>query len=242
MKFIRYGSLVPQDHDISDGTFFHTPPVERGIYAFPEGFVEPFLLGGIGSGSLQNGRYSYLKDENGNRFIGTYSDFYGKDNKTHESSYYSWTYDGWLPEWEEYFKKHKIKLNDARLWVLHSTDAEQSAAAEDAEQLKDTRSYSIVVENKPRRFTHSGNIWHHFTDEPEWVQFVKPCDVIRRSGSWVETDIRTYKKALEKFIRCSRYDAHVNRDTHKTYDGPSSGVPLKYFDKDWCEVFIEEVI
>ena len=43
MKFIRYGSLVPQDHDISDEGFFHTPPVERGIYAFPEGFVEPFL-------------------------------------------------------------------------------------------------------------------------------------------------------------------------------------------------------
>lgn len=241
MNFIRYGNLVPQDHDISDRTF-HTAPVERGIYAFPEGFVEPFLLGGIGSGSLQNGRYRYLKDDNGERFVGTYSDFYGTDNKTDTTGGLKWKYDGWLAKWEEYFRRHKIKEKDVRLWVLHSNDAEESATAKDAEILKDTQSYTIVQVNKPSRFTHSGNIWHHFTDEPDSVQFVKPSDVIRHSGSWVETDIKTYKKALEKFTRYSRYNAHVNRETHKTYDGPSTGVPLSHFSKDEFEVFIEKVV
>lgn len=63
MKFIRYGSMKPHKHDISDD-WVHTPPVEMGIYAFPVNFVGPFLLSGIGYGSTQNGRYKYAKDEN----------------------------------------------------------------------------------------------------------------------------------------------------------------------------------
>ena len=51
MKFIRYGSLVPQYHELDDDEgerWFHTAPVEYGFYAFPKGYVEPFLLGGVG--------------------------------------------------------------------------------------------------------------------------------------------------------------------------------------------------
>ena len=50
MEFVRYGSLKPQYHEIVDNENFHTPPVAYGFYAFPKGFSESFLLGGIGSG------------------------------------------------------------------------------------------------------------------------------------------------------------------------------------------------
>ena len=70
MEFIRYGNLIPQQHDRpsneNDWTF-HTPPCEYGFYAFPKGFVEMYLLGGIGSGNVLNGRFKFLKDENGNK-------------------------------------------------------------------------------------------------------------------------------------------------------------------------------
>ena len=78
MKFIRYGSLVPQYHELDDNEgerWFHTAPVEYGFYAFPKGYVEPFLLGGTGSGSLQNGRRKKLRDSNGRPFIGLIADF-----------------------------------------------------------------------------------------------------------------------------------------------------------------------
>ena len=61
MKFIRYGSLTPQYHDIKSYDSPHTAPVEYGIYAFPKGYVEPFLLGGIGSGNIKNGRFRFLR-------------------------------------------------------------------------------------------------------------------------------------------------------------------------------------
>ena len=68
-EFIRYGNLSPQIHKIPknpEDRSYHTAPVEKGFYAFPRGFIETFLLGGSGSGSLQNGRFRKLRDSNGN--------------------------------------------------------------------------------------------------------------------------------------------------------------------------------
>lgn len=48
---------------------------QYSTYAFPKGYVEPFLLGGIGSGSLQNGRRKKLRDSDGRPFISLITDF-----------------------------------------------------------------------------------------------------------------------------------------------------------------------
>lgn len=52
VKFIRYGSLNPVYQEGFIGQFddqskrtFHTPPARYGIYCFPEGGIELFLLG-----------------------------------------------------------------------------------------------------------------------------------------------------------------------------------------------------
>ena len=230
--FVRYGSLVPQQHDQDEESrSFHTAPVEWGFYAFPVGFVEPFLLGGVGCGSLQNGRWSYLKDADGKRITGSYDDFYetGPDG-----------YDTWKYMCIEYFKRRKLKMSDVRLWVLRSEDREQSDMAMESEEYKKLLDYTIVRQNPPRKFTYDGLIWHHFDDDPEYGRYCPSGEIRRRSGSWVETDVRTWRKAFDKFIRVVRYRCHTNMD-HTMAPGPSSGVPLKYFDKDMCEVFIEKL-
>ena len=114
MEFIRYGNLIPQQHDRptneNDWTF-HTPPCEYGFYAFPKGFVEPFLLGGIGSGNVRNGRFKFLKDENGNKIYVEFGDFFSEeyDDKT----YKIYVKDKWLP----LLKKNGLKYNDIVAYV-----------------------------------------------------------------------------------------------------------------------------
>lgn len=52
------------------GTFIQHP-LKKGIYAFPKGYVETFLLGvspeNMIPGKRPNGRFFYLRDENGNK-------------------------------------------------------------------------------------------------------------------------------------------------------------------------------
>jgi hypothetical protein len=43
---------------------FHTPPARRGLYAFPLGFVESFLLGGF---NFRPDRHEWVRDENGKK-------------------------------------------------------------------------------------------------------------------------------------------------------------------------------
>lgn len=247
MKFIRYGSLVPQQHDIDEEPSFHQAPVEYGFYAFPKGYVEPFLLGGVGSGSLQNGRYSYLKNDNGKRITGLYRDFYEqKDDKSEVTGYVYkiWT---WKQEWLDYFKKHHIKKNEVKLWTLNSTDMEQSEMAENAEGMEDVLEYAIVRTNKPRIFDYDGLIWHHLYGycvqqgdygSCTWKdkELIAPCDIIKRAGSWVLTDMRVYKKALETYMRWWKYDcAKDNKYSNR------GNYPISNLSKDSLEVYIETI-
>jgi hypothetical protein len=246
MKFIRYGSLASQKHEIDeDNRTFHTPPVETGIYAFPKGYVEPFLLGGIGSGSLQNGRYRYLKDDNKNIIEGCYDDFY--ETVKEESEFTKCVFydiDTWKSVWKEHFRKKKIDEDKARLWAVKSSDAEQSDMVIGNKEL----TYRIVIENKPKIFEYSGLIWHHLYSycvhmgedfKPESYKdktIIKDADIIRRSGSWVLTEIQVYKKALETYMRWWKYDlSKGNKFSNR------GNYPICYLSKDPLEVYIESI-
>lgn len=49
VTFVRFGGLssVPQKKERVNTDPFHYPPANRGIYAFPLQYIEPFLLGGL---------------------------------------------------------------------------------------------------------------------------------------------------------------------------------------------------
>ena len=253
MKFIRYGSLVPQKHEIPDNEddrSFHTAPVEMGFYAFPKGYIEPFLLGGVGSGSLQNGRYSYLKDDNGKPFEGLYRDFYVQRKEESEWRpgvfYDIWD---WTDEWVDYFKRKHINKDKVKLWVLDSEDMEQSNMAENAEGMEDVLKYRIVIENKPRVFEYDGLVWSHIHNycihkgdgyDPDVnykdKKIIDDCDVISHSGSWILTDMRTYKKALETYMRWWKYD-----DSKGNKFSNRGNAPMSHRSKDELEVYIESM-
>ncbi len=249
MKFIRYGSLVPQYHELDDDEgerWFHTAPVEYGFYAFPKGYVEPFLLGGVGSGSLQNGRRKKLKDSDGRPFIGLIADFKEEVKKPSEwTPGVEYTVWDWKQEWKDYFKKHKIKERDVTLWPEKSRDTEEAEAAEGA--MPDRLKYFIVVQNPPIIFEYTGNIWSHIdmyyvrrgdftSSESKEKTIIKDCDILKKSGSWVLTDIKTYKKALETYVRWMKYDG--SKGNHFSNRGNS---PIGNISKDEFEVFIESI-
>ena len=229
MEFIRYGNLIPQQHDRptneNDWTF-HTPPCEYGFYAFPKGFVELYLLGGIGSGNVRNGRFKFLKDENGDKIYVKFGDFFSEeyDDKT----YKNYVKDKWLP----LLKKNGLTYNDVAAYV----EDEDGVASND--WFQKFEKVNIAISNKPNCFKYNGLIWHHFIEAPSSdLMMVKPNEIIKRRGQWILTDIKTYEKALKKYTSIIKY----NRMRGNTTLGSPNGFPISYFDKDVFEVYIEKV-
>lgn len=74
--FIRYGNLNSVKHkEHSKENDFHTAPRKMGIYAFPRGYVERFLIGS----SFTNHWRKWLLDEKGNKIL--YNDLWDDDYK-----------------------------------------------------------------------------------------------------------------------------------------------------------------
>lgn len=233
-KFVRFGSLKPQMHDLTAREWFHTAPVVRGIYAFPQGFVEGFLIGGVGSGSLQNGRFSKFKDSKTGKVYrvkgSEFEEFKKKFSKDIQRRLRtSYTHDDWLEEIED--------------------DDDNDYCYEDFEKKYNEGTWDVWIENTPTRFTYGGLIWHHLFNSDCPQKDKEYPYYIAISGSWVLTDMPTY-------VRC--LNAKVGRDKyHSTfamyYDNPSGpakrsqppglnygGRPYPY-SKDDFEVFIEDI-
>lgn len=228
MEFIRYGSLKPQYHEIDvNERNFHTPPVNYGIYAFPKGFSEPFLLGGIGSGNIKNGRWKFVKDENGKKLYVKKKEFYIEE-------YDDKTYNYLIAEpYKTILAKQKLTHNDVKLYK--EDDGVNNGFVDN-----DEYAY-VVVQNKPTRFKYNGLIWHHL-DYYGNVWLCTPGDVIKRVGAWVLTDMKTYEKCLKKYLYQKKYERAI------MYKGENyvsvtniNGIPLSLIDLDEFEVYIEKI-
>lgn len=235
MKFIRYGSLKIQSHDISNRTY-HTPPVKNGIYAFPVGYVEMFLLGGLGAGSIQNGRYRFLRDENGNKIkdISENVVYFGKTGKKDKDSDDEYKFIV-TEKYSEFFKKNNIDAAKVQPYYLDEDGCVNGMAVDENEEC------FFVVENEPVKFEYSGNIWCHFGE------YVKRNEIIREVGSWILVEHNLYKKLLKK----AEYSDKLHRLVQHDESGyccknilnfnSVSGYPLDRFDKVKYEVFIEKL-
>lgn len=214
MKFIRYGSLKPQYHDTSDD-WVHTPPVAWGFYAFPKGYVEKFLLGGLGEGSVENGRIRYVRDENGNKIIDDFDNIKVWNSKKMEYEY---------TEKYEDLLFNKLKLNRKRVRIEYYKNDEN----------KTGRSV-IYYENEPKIFEYNGDIWHHF-DVCGNVTLLEPGDIIQRTEYWVKTTISDYKKALDAYVTIHKYNS-----VRGTISQNPGGYPTNRLEKDMYEVYIESI-
>lgn len=206
MDFVRWGAMSPQKHveaklpENSEERYFHTAPTVWGIYAFPQGFVYGWLLGMSVPHLRQTNRVRWVKDEKGHKV--REKDIYGIEDE------------------------HKRKKRKKQLSHLNhmGSKAYWSFATEKDFKAKD---YSCYYWDGPtNKFKYGGDIWHHleffhyeyndakygyWTDPDEHpvvlkkIRIVPMQDIIERSGSWIKTSIRDYRKALKKFNDCRRY-------------------------------------
>lgn len=215
MDFLRWGSSRPQRHDSaklpedSEERWFHTPPVVWGFYAFPRGFLCRRLLAVQDPRRLaKSSRFHWIKDAEGKkvRFDYDYMQFFhGKEDKRRKAG-----------------DLRLRKLNGLRTNLTYMMEWE----VEDKNQ-----GYAYTYGN-PNKFRYSGDIWHHLetysyvvsqyesecgwslkegTDKEKTIRIVDESDIIDRSGTWVKTSMRTYRKALKKYNDYLRHYTWLNR-------------------------------
>jgi len=173
IKFVRFGGLssVKQKHYISDNSEkgFHNPPRKKGIYAFPQNYIEKFLLGATNHPALKYPKAVWLKDENGN-LLKYYNEFHYNENTQKE-----------IPSEK---LKHLLKRKHIKMSLLDN----KSKSVED----DGNKDYFITVLVKPKIFSYDGDIWHHFID------VAKPQEILNRSGSWILSSYKDYCKLFER--------------------------------------------
>lgn len=203
MKFVRYGGLSPvKQRGFNKSDTFHSPPARKGIYAFVDGYIEPFLLGGsYGDPFNKNSsnRFVYVRDKTGNKITSEHPDFIT-------------TLERGESMWE-------------RRWKLKPG----ATPDEDGEYSYDDYIHVLLKKVHPKKFKYDGEIWHHLK------KFVPVEKIIRERGSWIKTDMETFKDAFAKNAHESRKDMNKTMGIH----GWKPKNPLKFHTKDHLEVFIE---
>lgn len=250
-QFIRWGTLSPQEHKEAslseEERTFHTAPVRYGIYAFPKGYIEPFLLGGgcNNPDKRKNGRWFWLRDDEGNKIT---------RDRWYESREGKTFMDDWIikPEWELLLKKRKIKKKDIDFCFPFKD------LPDNDDLWKDDSNHFVIYSPKPKKFNYSGLIWHHLdgyykTEHPwdpdkncfsrdtsDFKQIVPDKDILGRKGSWIKTTMKVYLKALKKMTTVDRWYLYFKGSSKENRHGNPHTHPLQ-FSKDDFEVFIEKV-
>jgi hypothetical protein len=100
----------------------------------------------------------------------------------------------------------------------------------------------ITVQQKPRKFTHNGPLWHHLGTQ------LNTAEIIKSRGAWVLTSIDIYKKAFKKEMNYRRKSAIKDlgdwgvKDDEKVVDSQLlARNPYKWHSNDNLEVFIERI-
>jgi hypothetical protein len=216
MKFARFGglSLVKQDqYETGEEKSFHNPPRRRGLYAFPQQYIETFLLGATDTPGHVSNKTQWLKDEFGNKI--NFNDFYDiKAGLVSKSFMYPIK-----PEYIKLLKKYDIKQKDIR----SSHDEE------------DKITY-ITILKKPRVFEYDGELWHHLGNH------LKPHQILGTSGSWTLSDMDDYRYALMMEIRDTKRYMLKSWASYIDMAELMKKDPYKrMFAKDHLEVFIEQL-
>lgn len=235
-EFFRWGILTARNHpeaalpENCEERSYHTAPVKKGIYAFPKGYIETFLLGLSDSrknpDGNNNGRRYWIRNEN--REILTLKDVYiNPYNKI----------EGIKPEIKGFLKKKGIKSKD--LDYIFTGDIEND------EDWENPKNFKMTYNTKVHRFKYSGPyIWHHldsYNDKGTDKNIIKPEDIIDRKGSWVKTTMKVWIKALNKIDTIFRWQSYIDSVVgNRKGAGNPHTYPFRY-SKDMFEVFIEKL-
>lgn len=215
IEFVRYGGLssVKQTHYSADNEndYFHNPPKKRGLFAFPKGYVDKFLIGSTSEPSHVSGKSMWLKDYNGNKVSS--EDFYEDDTYGEEII---------NPDWIKFLKRNDIQQKNVFSVHDEKTDTEYMA-----------------VLKKPRTFTYTGDIWHHLIDVVDENDVVdKNGEWIKTSYQTYENALKKTLHNLrgERFDDIKKVTPNISKiNPYKRVGG------FTPYTKDHLEVFIEKL-
>lgn len=241
-EFIRFGGLSPlkQKHYIPDSDpdkDFHNPPRKKGFYAFRKEYIEYFLLGATDDPSHVSGKSAWLKDDNGNIVVAEYDDI---DEDTDKIVY--------VQSIRKLLKKRKIPASHTRCTRIkkidkYACDDNYDIDCDECYMQKECKTFYVSYLKNPKKFKYDGEIWHHHD------AYVKPEDVLARSGSWVKTTMKVYEQAFKKDVHKSNQTMTKEYGTTSNFKPtnwiPSNPYKRSYpgitYSKDHLEVFIERL-
>lgn len=244
IRFCRFGGLSPvkQVHyDVSHPSF-HSPPARKGLYAFPEYYVEGFLLSC--SPRHPSGKSQWIKDEQGQRIK-----VLREDLTTCHEGIYSWT-----AEFQSFLKRRKLKQKEVLLIeAMECPYKNNKTLGMDVEDYCDngcpiaerceSESYYVYLAymKKPRTFDHRGELWHHFGEH------CLAKHTLKSAGSWVKTTYAAYEETFQRMQHERHRIVHTNlewtEDLKARLPNVTKGESAYYHigPLDHFEVFIERL-
>jgi hypothetical protein len=228
IKFARFGGLSSvnqKGYDANDDGF-HSPPSNRGFYAFVWPYYEFFLL----SSGLDTSypwaigtKFSYVKDSKGNVIDDKHAEY---EHFSNSGKYWTVPTKLWYNFEKRNQPKEDLDYNDFKKeWdvVTNKWDTEHAADAK----------FVLAEKPSPKIFEYKGDIWHHLENT------ISPHGVLKKKGGWIKSTFEEYSKALEK-------DMHISRRLQASYSS-NKGLPMSTKNpyrgvcKDQLEVFIEKL-
>lgn len=223
MRFARYGGLSSVNQRGYDASMpcFHSPPAQRGFYAFSWPFYELFLLGSecTSDPKTPGSKFSYVKDKDGNVITDKHPEYEKLSGR-----FNSWS--STTKEWDEHNK----------LYPEDSTSEERDAWRK-AWDDKNIPTYKLTQKPKVKIFEYDGKIWHHLGGH------LKPGQIIATKGSWVKSEMIDYRHALSRDIhKAGQYAMELWKQAPNLVPPiVGSKRAVNFTSKDHLEVFIEKL-
>ena len=190
-------------------------------------------------------------DNEGNDNEGNDNDFF--DYEAFMKPYYEWLDDDKRypiikeTDWLRTFKyggniwHHLEFTNNWHHWI-RTDDGIKETIKEAYDNKKGNENYDLEGALNSIITGQYGKEYHFdYETDSKIKRLVKPEDIIRRSGSWILTDMRTYKKALEKAVHIAKYEEFMKLKAKGEVEGFPMGLPKREISPTWFEVYIERV-
>lgn len=138
ITFIRWGNISPSKQLGYGKRSFHSPPTKKGLYAFPNEFIEPFLLGGF---FFRADRHEWVRKKDGSLIAEDDSE---------------------VEKYKVYRKFWKEKIISEKYLLTYNTKlAPHEQLCTSNFDLEGQTRY-LAKWKSPKHFKHYGEIWTHW--------------------------------------------------------------------------------
>lgn len=236
IRFVRFGIIKSFKQWVKDREKdFYYPPARKGLYAFPKGFVEYFLVATREPYDVSQ-KSVWLRDEKGVPFL-------AEENYEYEAYMHGEREIDGCKVSKEVAKLLKRK-HYKRNWVDVDVSLETSFAKAIRESLEEETPLRLRYLKPPKQFNYCGVVWshlHYFEGFPEelrkknWI-----------NGSWIKLSYRNYCLAFHKVTKFLKEKSWKENHPDGSFDFQEY---LCWNRKNWkerlnkddLEVFIEKI-